>query len=133
MLAEDNRVNQKVALQMLKRLGFEADLAANGLEVLDALGRVEYPVILMDVQMPEMDGLEATREVRRRFRDRPIRIIAMTANAMRGDREACLRAGMDDYLSKPVKIQDLQAILSGGDAATGERSGDDAAPRRSDS
>jgi CheY-like chemotaxis protein len=112
LLAEDNAVNQKVALHMLKRLGYQADLAANGLEVLDALHIADYHVVLMDVHMPEMDGLEATRQVRKRFPDRRPRIIAMTANAMQGDREACLEAGMDDYISKPVKLGDLKEVIS---------------------
>ncbi|MFQ5571185.1 MAG: response regulator [Rhodothermales bacterium] len=111
LLAEDNVVNQKVALHMLRRLGYQADLAANGLEVLEALRLADYHVVLMDVHMPEMDGFEATRQVRKQFTDRGPRIIAMTANAMPGDREACLEAGMDDYISKPVKIADLRAVI----------------------
>ncbi len=112
LLAEDNAVNQKVALLMLERLGYRADVAGNGQEVLQALQRQTYDVILMDVQMPEMDGLEATRRIRV---DIPIkiqpRIIAMTANAMQGDRERCLEAGMDDYVSKPVQVKQLIAAL----------------------
>ncbi len=112
LLAEDNVVNQKVALRTLERMGYRADVAANGLEVLDALERQPYDVVLMDMQMPEMDGLEATRRICTRWipTQRP-RIIAMTANAMRGDREQCLEAGMDDYISKPVRIDDLVAAL----------------------
>src|SRR5262249_11818738 len=112
LLAEDNLVNQRVALRTLERLGYRADIAANGLEVLDALERQPYDVMLMDMQMPEMDGLEATRQICRRWppTHRP-RIIAMTANAMQGDRELCLEAGMDDYISKPVRIDDLIAAL----------------------
>ena len=112
LLAEDNRVNQKVALRMLERLGYRADVAADGQEVLAALERVRYDVILMDVQMPEMDGLEATRQIGARYEAsaRP-RIIAMTANAMAGDRERCLAAGMDDYLSKPVRLKALDEAL----------------------
>ena len=112
LLAEDNQVNQKVALRMLERLGCSADVAANGLEVLEALERVRYDVILMDVQMPEMDGLEATRQIGARYEasERPW-IIAMTANAMAGDRERCLDAGMDDYLSKPVRMEELGVAL----------------------
>jgi PAS domain S-box-containing protein len=112
LLAEDNVVNQKVALLTLKRLGYRADVAGNGLEVLDALLRQPYDVILMDVQMPELDGLETTRRI---GRDLPLAqrpwIIAMTANAMLGDREHCLAAGMDDYISKPVRIAELVAAL----------------------
>jgi CheY-like chemotaxis protein/HPt (histidine-containing phosphotransfer) domain-containing protein len=111
LLAEDNAVNQKVALKMLERFGYRADVAGNGLEVLDALARQNYDVILMDLQMPEMDGIEATREIRRRVTEHRPRIIAMTANAMPGDREICLEAGMDDYISKPVRIEQLQAVL----------------------
>jgi CheY-like chemotaxis protein len=112
LLAEDHVVNQKVAIAMLSRLGYRADLAANGLEVLDALGRQHYDVVLMDVQMPELDGLAATRRIRREFSSirRPY-IIAMTANAMQGDRELCLAAGMDDYISKPVRREELLAAL----------------------
>jgi PAS domain S-box-containing protein len=112
LLAEDNAINQKVALQLLERLGYRADIAANGLEVLQALSRQSYDVILMDVQMPEMDGLEATRLIcqQRPASARP-QIIAMTANAMQGDREMCLQAGMDDYLSKPIRIEALVAAL----------------------
>jgi len=113
LLAEDNAVNQQVALMMLRRLGYQADVAANGFEVLDALRRQPYDVVLMDVRMPEMDGLTATREIRRELSgDEQPSIIGMTANAMRGDRERCLAAGMDEYLSKPVQIADLQSVLT---------------------
>ncbi|HZS10589.1 MAG TPA: two-component regulator propeller domain-containing protein [Blastocatellia bacterium] len=112
LLAEDNLINQKVALRILEKLGYRADVAANGLEVLEALHRQSYDVVLMDVQMPEADGLEATRRIHRQWpqSQRPW-IIAMTANAMQGDREECLEAGMDDYLSKPVQATDLRAAL----------------------
>jgi CheY-like chemotaxis protein len=113
LVAEDNNINQKLALRLLARLGYQADLATNGLEVLAALEQQTYDVILMDVQMPELDGLEATRRIRQRWPDdlRP-HIIAMTANAMQGDRELCLAAGMDDYLSKPVRVEALVEALS---------------------
>jgi CheY-like chemotaxis protein/HPt (histidine-containing phosphotransfer) domain-containing protein len=112
LLAEDNSVNQKVALLLLERLGYRADVAANGLAALAALRRQSYDVVLMDVQMPEMDGLEAARRIRAEWppQDRP-RIIAMTANALRGDREVCLEAGMDDYLSKPILMDELRQAL----------------------
>ena len=111
LLAEDNAVNVKLALRLLERIGYTADVAENGFEVLDKVEREPYDVVLMDVQMPEMDGLEATRRIRRQWPHRPLRIIAMTANAMGGDREMCLAAGMDDYLSKPVRPQLLAAAL----------------------
>jgi CheY-like chemotaxis protein len=113
LLAEDNLVNQKVAVHMLAALGFRPDVAADGLEVLDALNRQAYDVILMDVQMPEMDGLEATRRIVAGQPD-PLKrpwIIALTANAVHGDREICLAAGMNDYLSKPLKKEDLAAAF----------------------
>ena len=112
LVAEDNVVNQKVALAILKRMGYRADVAGNGFEVLDALGRQHYDVVLMDVQMPDMDGLEASRQICRRWTTpgRP-RIIAMTANVMLGDREMCLAAGMDDYIGKPVRLEELQEAL----------------------
>jgi PAS domain S-box-containing protein len=112
LLAEDNAVNQKVALLTLARLGYRADVAANGLEVLDALARQTYDVVLMDVQMPELDGLETTRRICATLprAERP-RIVAMTANAMQGDRDQCLAAGMDDYISKPVHVDDLVRAL----------------------
>jgi CheY-like chemotaxis protein len=113
LLAEDNTVNQRVALHMLARLGYRADVAGNGIEALQALERQHYDVVLMDVQMPELDGLEATRRIRAGAvtGSRPW-FIALTANAIEGDREQCLAAGMDDYLSKPLKLADLQAALA---------------------
>jgi signal transduction histidine kinase/DNA-binding response OmpR family regulator/HPt (histidine-containing phosphotransfer) domain-containing protein/PAS domain-containing protein len=113
LLAEDNATNQKLALRLLARMGYHADVAANGLEVMEALGRQPYDVVLMDVQMPEMDGLEATRTLRRELpKMRQPHVIAMTANAMQGDREMCLAAGMDDYVSKPIRIEELVEALS---------------------
>ncbi len=113
LVAEDNAINQKVALRTLERLGYRAEVAANGLEVLEALQRQSFDVVLMDVQMPEMDGLEATRLIRQRFDlSRQPHIIAMTAHALAEDREVCLAAGMDDYVAKPVRIEALTAVLS---------------------
>jgi CheY-like chemotaxis protein/HPt (histidine-containing phosphotransfer) domain-containing protein len=113
LLAEDNLVNQQVALHLLQRLGYRADVASNGIEVLQALRRQSYDVVLMDVQMPEMDGLEAARHLTREgaLAQRP-RIVAMTANAMVGDRQMCLDAGMDDYISKPIRIEELVRALT---------------------
>lgn len=114
LLAEDNPVNQKVALRQLESLGYKADVVANGQEVLDLLQQVRYDLILMDCQMPVMDGYEATRRLRQQERRSGHRtvVIAITANAMQEDRERCLQAGMDDYLSKPVLKEDLQRLLN---------------------
>ncbi|MCL1468598.1 response regulator [Argonema galeatum] len=113
LLAEDNKVNQKVALHLLELIGYQADLVSNGLQAIEALRRQFYDVVLMDMQMPEMDGLTATRCICEAWPKsaRP-RIIAMTANAMQGDREICIDAGMDDYISKPVRVEDLIRALS---------------------
>jgi CheY-like chemotaxis protein len=112
LLAEDNVFNQKLATHLLGQMGYRADLAANGLEVIQSVERQHYDVILMDVQMPEMDGLEATRQICARWpREERPHIIAMTANAMQGDRELCLEAGMDDYISKPIRSPELAAAL----------------------
>jgi CheY-like chemotaxis protein len=122
LLAEDNAVNQKVALLMLGKMGFRADMAADGHEVLEAVQRQRYEIVLMDVQMPEMDGMEAARRIVQRWPDRHERpwIIALTANAMEGDREACFAAGMDDYISKPIKSEELTAALARACAAIGK-------------
>jgi CheY-like chemotaxis protein len=107
LLAEDNQVNQKLATRLLQKLSYRADIASNGLEVLQALDRQPYDVVLMDVQMPEMDGLEATRQVRATVATQQPYIIGLTANAMQGDREMCLDAGMDDYVTKPIQVKEL--------------------------
>ncbi|GAB4543895.1 MAG: hypothetical protein Fur002_16640 [Anaerolineales bacterium] len=108
LLAEDNVINQKLAIRMLERMGYRADIAANGLEAMRSLERQRYDLILMDVQMPEMDGLQATRAIRLTYAANiQPQIIAMTANAMQGDRETCLEAGMNDYISKPIQVKEL--------------------------
>jgi signal transduction histidine kinase/CheY-like chemotaxis protein/HPt (histidine-containing phosphotransfer) domain-containing protein len=112
LLAEDNSINQRVGLLLLERIGYMADVAGNGIEALEALRRQPYDLILMDVQMPVMDGLEATRRIRADFpADRQPRIVALTANVLREQREACLAAGMDDFVQKPVTFEDLQEAL----------------------
>jgi signal transduction histidine kinase/CheY-like chemotaxis protein len=112
LLAEDNVVNQKLALRLLAQMGYRADLASNGIEAIESVERQTYDVVLMDVQMPEMDGLEASRRITSKWKphERP-RIVAMTANAMQGDREACLAAGMDDYVTKPIRVDALVEAL----------------------
>jgi len=112
LLAEDNIINQKVAVGLLNNIGYSADVANNGLEVLAALDLRPYDLILMDCQMPELDGYETTARIRGRADVKGIRIIAMTANAMRGESEKCLEAGMDDYLSKPVRLETLRDMLA---------------------
>ena len=118
LLAEDNQINQLIALGLLRKLGYRADTVANGLAALEALQSIHYDLILMDCQMPEMDGYDAARSIRRReqsaqqgFHGSPIHIIAITANAMKGDREKCLAAGMNDYVTKPIRLQELRTVL----------------------
>jgi len=112
LVVEDNAANLKVAVRMIERLGYRADVAGNGREALEVIGRVAYDAVLMDCQMPELDGYAATREIRRAESDgRHVPIIAMTAGAMAGDRERCLAAGMDDYIAKPVKLHIVAAVL----------------------
>ncbi|HYG23796.1 MAG TPA: response regulator [Verrucomicrobiae bacterium] len=119
LLCDDNAINQKVAVRLLQQMGYKPDIAANGVEALAALERQTYDLIFMDIQMPEMDGMEATRIIRERQKDRAkhpnykssIIIVAMTANAMTGDREKCIAGGMDDYLSKPVRPEDVRKVI----------------------
>jgi two-component system, sensor histidine kinase and response regulator len=111
LVAEDNLVNQKLTLKILSKLGLQAALAVNGLETIDMAGQQAYDIILMDVQMPEMDGLEATKIIRQSLEIQPV-IIAMTANAMKEDKDLCLMAGMDDFLSKPVKLEHVVDMLA---------------------
>jgi two-component system, sensor histidine kinase and response regulator len=115
LLAEDNAVNQKIALRLLEKSGLSADLAKNGKEAVHASQSSRYDLILMDCQMPEMDGYEATAEIRkleRAMAQAPTPIVALTANAMAGDRERCLDCGMDDYMSKPFDVKALQGMIS---------------------
>jgi two-component system sensor histidine kinase/response regulator len=128
LLAEDNAINQKVALSQLQEIGYQADVAVNGLEVLKALQHLPYDIVLMDCQMPEMDGYETTRQIRKVeggglsiSSHRPIHIIAMTAHVMEGDREKCLQAGMDDYISKPVHSDELRKVLERWERLAGEQ------------
>lgn len=114
LVAEDNIVNQKIALRILKKFGYHADLVTNGMETLESLKRLDYDLVLMDCQMPEMDGYEATRAIRDNsssVRNPGIPIIAMTANAMKGDREKCLEVGMDDYIAKPINVKELADVI----------------------
>jgi signal transduction histidine kinase/CheY-like chemotaxis protein len=113
LLAEDNAVNQKLAMRLLQQMGYRADLASNGIEAVESVQRQAYDVVLMDVQMPELDGLDATRQICTLL-DAPQRprIVAMTANAMQGDREMCMAAGMDDYLTKPIRVDRLVEALN---------------------
>jgi CheY-like chemotaxis protein/HPt (histidine-containing phosphotransfer) domain-containing protein len=119
LLCDDNAINQKVAARLLQQMGYKPDIVGNGLEALAAIERQPYDLIFMDIQMPEMDGMEATRAIRQRQQDRvrhpnyksSIVIVAMTANAMTGDREKCIAGGMDDYLSKPVRPEDVRKVI----------------------
>jgi CheY-like chemotaxis protein/HPt (histidine-containing phosphotransfer) domain-containing protein len=134
LLCDDNVINQKVALRLLQQMGYRADLAADGVQALAALDKQPYDLIFMDVMMPEMGGLEATRVIRERqaqpsrfpYYKTPIIIVAMTANAMQGDREKCIASGMDDYLAKPVRLEDIRAIVErwGSAAGSAETSGE---------
>ena len=121
LLVEDNAVNQKLALRLLGRMGYAADLAANGREAVQAVERRRYDLVLMDVQMPEMDGLEATREIVARVpqAQRPW-IVAMTANAMDSDRQRCMEAGMNAYIAKPIDVEELVAAVLATPVATEE-------------
>jgi CheY-like chemotaxis protein len=112
LLAEDNLVNQKVAIGLLNKMGYQPDVAATGIEVVEALNRQPYDLILMDIQMPEMDGVEAIERIKQGWtaRDRPA-IVAMTAHAMRGDREKYMNLGIQGYISKPVKVVELSEVL----------------------
>ncbi|MDX1950919.1 MAG: CHASE domain-containing protein [Verrucomicrobiota bacterium] len=128
LLAEDNSVNQRIAIGLLAKLGCSADAVGNGLEAIEALRRIPYDVVFMDCQMPEMDGLEASREIRKREtnsslapRTAPVHIIALTANAMQGDRERCIEAGMNDYLRKPVQRKDMEQALQSYLSSSGNR------------
>lgn len=112
LIAEDNLINQKVIERMVQKLGYRADLVANGRAAIEAVSQSEYGLVFMDCQMPEMDGFEACREIRKRESGAAhIPIVAITANAMKGDRERCLDAGMDDYVSKPFKQDDLKSVI----------------------
>ncbi len=111
LLAEDEPSNRKVTMLMLEHLGYTANAVANGIEALQAMEHHTYDVVLMDVKMPEMDGLEATRIIRQRWPNDGPRIIAITAYALRGDREKCLEAGMDGYLAKPIWLDDLRTAI----------------------
>lgn len=112
LVAEDNHINQKLVRKLFEVLGYKTDLAANGYETIEALKRKPYNLIFMDVQMPEMDGLEATRIIKERWNTKSPVIIAMTANAMQGDREICLESGMEDYISKPLKLEDILRVIN---------------------
>ncbi len=122
LLVEDNVINRKVMLHMLKKLGYRAEVAADGMEALRILNLEHYDIVLMDIQMPGMDGIEATKEIRKRWPNGPV-VVALTAYALDGDRERCMEAGMDGYISKPVKIEELEAVLLNCEDKIAERSG----------
>ena len=111
LLAEDNAINQKLAVRLLQKLGVTVDVAGNGKEALQMSGMFDYDLILMDCQMPEMDGYEATRQIRARENGGRVPIVALTANAMKGDREKCVDAGMDDHVTKPIRHGALKKVL----------------------
>jgi len=110
LIAEDNIINQALITHVLNKMGYEPDIAQDGKETLDMVNSKPFDVILMDIQMPEIDGLEATRIIRRQLMKQPV-IIAMTANAMQEDKEACLQAGMNDYISKPINLDEIMLLL----------------------
>jgi CheY-like chemotaxis protein len=110
LIAEDNLINQKLAVRILNKMGYNPQVVGNGHEAVNAMLEKKYDMVFMDVQMPEMDGCEATRFIREHIEQQPI-IVAMTANAMPEDRETCIQAGMDDYLAKPMKISDIMDVL----------------------
>jgi len=113
LIAEDNPVNQKLLRRVLQQLGYTSDMVENGVEVVEAVNRKHYDLVFMDVHMPEMDGMEATRLiVNSKMRERRPIIVAVTADALQGDKEKCLQAGMDDYITKPIRIADIQGVLN---------------------
>jgi CheY-like chemotaxis protein len=122
LVAEDNPINQKLIQRVLNKLGYEIDLADNGIQAVGMMAANGYNLVFMDVQMPEMDGLDATSNIRKQGYTQPY-IIALTANAMREDREACIKAGMDEYLAKPMKIEKLTEVIEQASAAIRDDAG----------
>ena len=108
LVAEDNAINQKLILRLFEMLGYSIQIAANGYEVIEILNRMKIDIVFMDIQMPEMDGYEATKQIISKWGDRKPLIVAMTANALASDREKCMAAGMDDYVSKPLTIEQIR-------------------------